>query len=119
MNEFNEVNVIVPLEFFFQVPFPAMVTSFEQEEVSAGLIRQMVVVKVEVTVGDKVTGFDVEVVPVSAVMVGAAGGLTVTEIVPLSLAPKASVTRSEMVAEPVKPSSDLNVTVLLELTVQL
>jgi hypothetical protein len=87
VKELTEVNVIVPLEFFFQVPLPGIVTSFEQEEVSAGLIRQIVVVKVDVTVGDKVMGFDVEVDPDSAVIVGAAGGLTVTLIVPLSLAP--------------------------------
>ena len=59
----------------------------EQLLESAGSTKQILVVNVELTVGERVTGFEVEVDPVSAVIVGAAGGFTVTLMVPLSLAP--------------------------------
>lgn len=110
---------MVPFEFFFQVPFPGTVTSLEHEEVSAGLIRQIVVVSVEVTVGESVTGFDVEVVPVSAVMVGAAGGFTVTVIEFVPLFPLESVTLYEIVALPVNPNCETKVTLPLDSRVQL
>ncbi len=92
VKELTEVNVIVPLEFFFQVPLPGIVTSFEQEEVSAGFIKHTVVESEEFTVGESVIGFDVETLPDSAVIVGVAGGLTVTVIELVALFPLESVT---------------------------
>jgi hypothetical protein len=92
VNELRDVNVIVPLEFFFQVPLPESTTLSEQLLESAGSTKQIVVVKVELTVGESVTGFEVEVVPDSAVIVGAAGGFIVTVMELVALLPLPSVT---------------------------